>query len=110
MRKFIKPKNKVFCRGCNKTKILFATKEKADNFLKFNREYFLEKDGNALNHSYFCRFCMGYHVTSNSLKRAKMIYAERDKKEITDMIDAVKRNDRYLKGKKVIRKKEDNTD
>ena len=111
MRKMIKPKNKVFCRGCNKEKILFETKKSADNFLKFNRDYFLETTGSAPKSSYYCRFCLGYHVTSkSSSKLSKILWAERDKTEIEKLIDAAKRNDRYLKGKKVIRKKDDETE
>ena len=106
MRKMIKPKNKVFCRGCNKEKMLFETKKSADNFLKFNRDYFLETTGKAPNHSYYCRFCLGYHVTSNSNNPDKRrILAERDKKEIDKLIDAVKRNKEYLRNKDLTRKK-----
>ena len=107
MRKMIKPKNKVFCRGCNKEKMLFKSKKSADNFIKYNREYFLETTGKAPNHSYYCRFCLGYHVTSNHNKSSNRVLAERDKKKINRMIDAVKRNDRYLKGKKLPRNNDD---
>lgn len=110
MRKMIKPKNKVFCRGCNKEKILFETKENADNFLKFNRDYFLEKTGRAPKYSYYCRFCLGYHVTSNPRKTAKKHFAERDRKEIDKLMNAVRRNKEYLKNKDPTRKKKDKKD
>ncbi len=36
---YMKPiKNKVFCKNCGRTKMLFDTEKKAENFIKFNKE------------------------------------------------------------------------
>ncbi len=45
--------------------MLFESKAKADNFLRYNREIILEENGKAPIRSYYCEFCCGYHVTSN---------------------------------------------
>ena len=63
----MKPKhNMVYCNGCGRRKMLFESKSKADNFIKFNQEVILEEKGYAPVRSYYCEFCGGYHVTSNS--------------------------------------------
>lgn len=63
----MKPKNNIiFCYGCHRSKMLFETKSKADNFIKFNKDNILEENGYAPVRSYYCEFCCGYHVTSNS--------------------------------------------
>ena len=63
----MKPKkNTIFCYGCHRSKMLFETKSKADNFIKFNKDNILEENGYAPVRSYYCEFCCGYHVTSNS--------------------------------------------
>lgn len=56
-------KNKVFCKDCGKTKMLFETQKKADNFIKFNQEEILTDAGFAPQRSYFCVFCGGWHTT-----------------------------------------------
>lgn len=58
-------KNRIFCYGCKKSKMLFPTKEKADNFIAYNKEEILNETGKAPVRSYFCELCAGYHVTSN---------------------------------------------
>lgn len=58
-------RNQVFCLGCHKSKMLFETQSKANNFMKFNSEGILEENGKAPVRSYYCEFCGGYHVTSN---------------------------------------------
>lgn len=57
-------KNKVFCKNCDRTKMLFETERKADNFIKFNSDEILEETGYSPQRSYFCLFCGGWHVTS----------------------------------------------
>lgn len=99
MSKMKKPKNKVFCYGCNKEKILFATQEKADNFIRFNSGEFLEKGKKAAMSSYYCRFCLGYHVTSNTNKASRKYFANRDRKEISKMRKAVNEQNAYLQNK-----------
>ena len=61
----MKPKkNRIFCRDCNKYKTLFESESKADNFIKFNHEEIEACSGHAPNRSYYCRSCVGWHVTS----------------------------------------------
>ena len=57
-------KNRVFCRDCERTKMLFETEKKAENFIVFNQEEIKEESGIAPQRSYFCQFCGGWHVTS----------------------------------------------
>ena len=40
-------KNKVFCIGCKRTKMLFAEEQNALNFIKFKSESILEETGRA---------------------------------------------------------------
>lgn len=58
-------KNKVFCRDCNRTKMLFPSEEKALNFIKFNSEEIAEESEKVPVRAYFCDFCNGWHVTSS---------------------------------------------
>lgn len=58
-------KNQVFCLGCQKHKMLFESKSKADNFIKFNSGEILEENEKAPVRSYYCTLCIGWHVTSN---------------------------------------------
>lgn len=44
--------------------MLFESKEKAENFIKFNGEEMVKQSGKSPSRSYYCRFCMGWHVTS----------------------------------------------
>ena len=55
----------MFCLACNKHKMLFETKSKADNFLKYNSERILDENGKAPVRSYYCCICRCWHVTSN---------------------------------------------
>ena len=48
--------------------MLFETKAKADNFIKFNSSEMMEESGKAPIRSYYCEICGGYHVTSNNSK------------------------------------------
>ena len=45
--------------------MLFETKSKADNFIKFNAGEILEENEKAPVRSYYCILCIGWHVTSN---------------------------------------------
>lgn len=58
-------KNQVFCIGCQKHKMLFESKSKADNFIKYNSGDILEENEKAPVRSYYCTLCIGWHVTSN---------------------------------------------
>ena len=61
-------KNQIFCVACGRPKMLFETKTKADNFIKFNSNEMMEESGKAPIRSYYCEICGGYHVTSNNSK------------------------------------------
>lgn len=59
-------KNKVFCKDCERVKMLFETEKKADNFIKFNKREIEEESGYSPQRSYYCLFCDGWHLTSIS--------------------------------------------
>lgn len=61
-------RNKVFCTDCERTKILFETEKKADNFIKFNNEEIEVESGYSPQRSYYCLFCGGWHITSIKTK------------------------------------------
>ncbi|MGJ8592291.1 MAG: hypothetical protein ACSHXF_07070 [Aquaticitalea sp.] len=63
-------KNRHFCNGCHKVKILFDTKKRAYNFLKFNRQQIFKENGFAPIRSYRCHYCDGWHVTSRPYAKA----------------------------------------
>lgn len=62
----MKPKNRIYCRESRKSKILFETDKKADNFIRFNAEEIEAETGRRPVRSYFCICCGGYHVTSKA--------------------------------------------
>lgn len=57
-------KNKVFCKDCERTKMLFETKKKAENFIKFNNTEIEKESGYSPQRTYYCIFCAGWHLTS----------------------------------------------
>ena len=57
-------KNRVFCKDCGRSKMLFETEKKATTFIKFNGEDIEKESGFKPERSYFCTFCGGWHVTS----------------------------------------------
>ena len=76
----MKPKkNQIFCVACGRPKMLFETKAKADNFIKFNSSEIMEESGKAPIRSYYCEICGGYHVTSNNSKTHAEWLDNRDK-------------------------------
>jgi len=85
----MKPKrNYVHCLASNKTKVLFESKSKADNFIKYNSQEILEENGKAPVRSYYCQVCGGYHVTSNPSKEAGVEFNLRDQR----IVESLKRN------------------
>lgn len=69
----MKPKNRYFCMGCQRPKMLFESKSKADNFLKFNKDDFDKTP----TRSYFCSFCGGWHISSISSLSSIILANER---------------------------------
>lgn len=63
MKKGIKPKERVYCRVIRRSKILFETEKKAENYIKFNAEEIKSNGGVAPVRAYFCEVCGGWHVT-----------------------------------------------
>lgn len=59
----MKPKNRIYCRSCGRSKMLFETEKKALTFLKFNQDEILEENEVAPERAYYCESCMGWHVT-----------------------------------------------
>lgn len=57
-------KNIYFCIDCGRSKMLFESKEKAERFLKFNKQKIEKENGSAPQRAYYCMFCLGWHITS----------------------------------------------
>lgn len=60
----MKPKNRVYCQSCKKSKLQFESESKALNFIKFNADEILEETGKAPIRAYYCNLCCCWHVTS----------------------------------------------
>ena len=78
-------RNKIFCYGCRKHKMLFETQSKADNFIRYNSEGILEENGKAPVRSYYCEICGGYHVTSNPSSEVGERLNQRDRQLIQNI-------------------------
>ena len=62
-------RHKVYCHAARKLKLLFESKSKAENCVKFN--------GNGLPlKPYYCETCMGWHLTSQNRKRNNRWYID----------------------------------
>lgn len=58
--------------------MVFATKEKAERFIVFNKDDIINNGGKEPKRCYYCHSCAGWHVTSNdSLEKAEL-FDERD--------------------------------
>ncbi|MBP3668525.1 MAG: hypothetical protein J6J26_03010 [Bacteroides sp.] len=57
-------KNRMFCLECKRPKMLFESKGKALNFIKFNSDEIKNENGIAPTRVYYCKSCGGWHVTS----------------------------------------------
>ena len=57
-------KNRIFCMECQRPKMLFESKSKAINFIRFNSDEIKNENGIAPTRVYFCKSCGGWHVTS----------------------------------------------
>ena len=79
----MKPKrNKVFCTDSHRTKIVFETEKKAENFIRFNADEMIEETGKAPVRCYYCASCGGWHVTSNP---NRTYFDEREEAETFDL-------------------------
>ncbi len=95
-------KNRVYCYGCQRSKMLFESKTKADNFIAYNSEGMLEENGKAPVRSYYCEFCGGYHVTSNPSTVVGERLTQRDQKMVEQIINYKKGSENYKQMSKVI--------
>ena len=95
----MKPKkNRFYCNACGGVRILFPTKKKADNFIRFNADEIMDETGKAPVRSYYCISCGGWHVTSNSSRDyyEAREYAETfDLKQCHKVLDDMIRNLRH---------------
>ena len=82
-------RNNVFCNGCQRSKMLFETKAKADKFIMYNSEGIFEEKGKAPVRSYYCEFCCGYHVTSNPSEEVGEKLSDRDHKVMDQIHSSV---------------------
>lgn len=56
-----KPKNRIVCPDSNRTKMLFETERKANDFIKWNGGE-IDTHGGVLR-PYYCPACCGWHIT-----------------------------------------------
>ncbi|MFZ1322169.1 MAG: hypothetical protein WAT71_11495 [Ignavibacteria bacterium] len=59
-------KNKVYCKDCGRSKMVFESEKKANTFIMFNSEDIESESGYSPNRSYHCILCDGWHVTSRN--------------------------------------------
>lgn len=78
MKRKIMPKKRVMCPACMKQKMMFDSKDKALNFIRFNIGDF--KEGTHLR-AYYCKACCAWHITSQPYQKGRINNTQR-------MIDA----------------------
>jgi hypothetical protein len=91
-------KNKVFCKDCERTKMLFESEKKAENFIKFNKEEIKAESGYSPERSYYCLFCCGWHITSikekiGISKKEKFLEEQKIEKTIIKHINKIDYDD-----------------
>ncbi len=70
----MKPKNenRIMCPSCMRPKLLFETREKAIDHIKWNYHQMLSKKKKGTKVTvYYCQACCGYHLTSHFNPKAK---------------------------------------
>ena len=60
-------KNRVFCTQCFKPKMVFESRAKALNFIRFNAEEINDENGYAPKRAYYCSSCGAWHVTHSDI-------------------------------------------
>ena len=76
----------MYCVACQRPKMHFESKKKADNFIKFNAAEMISEGLKAPVRSYYCQLCGAWHVTSNPSMAAGERLDRRDN-EIARRID-----------------------
>lgn len=61
-------KYRIFCPAAGRAKMSFESEKKANTYLKFNAQDYLEKKGVELARTYYCDSCFLWHVTSSKVK------------------------------------------
>lgn len=69
-------KNSYFCIDCNRTKMVFPSKEKAERFMKFNADEIFEETGKRPIRAYYCIPCAAWHITSQESNPEKQSATE----------------------------------
>ncbi len=80
-------RNNFYCAMSHRTKMLFPTQKKADNFIRFNSEAIKAETGFAPIRSYYCITCLGWHVTHREAEVGNSFDA-RDKFRLNKAIGA----------------------
>ena len=88
-------KNRVFCKDCGRSKMLFETDKKAETFIKFNSSEIEEYAGYKPERCYFCTYCGGWHVTS---QKEYLVIKSRTEK-ILDLYEQEKEQKALMKAK-----------
>jgi hypothetical protein len=100
--KSMKPtKNRVFCKDCGRSKMLFETEKKADTFLRFNSDEIEEEAGYKPERCYFCTYCGGWHVTSK-----KELAVKSRTEKILDLYEQEKEKKALAKAQQKVLKRE----
>lgn len=58
--------------------MLFASKEKAERFIVFNKDDIISSGGREPRRVYYCPFCAGWHITSNESEISAADFDKRD--------------------------------
>ena len=95
-------KNRIYCYGCQRSKMLFESKAKADNFIAYISEGIMEENGKAPVRSYYCELCGGYHVTSNPSMVAGESLNQRDQKMVEQISNYKKGAEDYKQMHQVV--------
>lgn len=83
-------KNSYFCIDCNRPKMVFSSKEKAERFIAFNADEIYEESGRRPVRAYFCIACGGWHITSHKTAPEKRSMVERYFYEKDELIELMK--------------------
>lgn len=88
----MKPKNRVFCLECGRSKLLFETEKKAKLFIRYNASEIKQEseENKAPIRAYYCETCGGWHTTSREAKPWK-------EKQTQNVIDAFERSKNFGK-------------
>ena len=84
--------NSYFCIDCNRPKMVFSSKEKAERFIDFNADEINEETGRRPVRAYYCIACGGWHITSHEAVPQKRSLVERyfyEKDELIGLMNSL---------------------